>query len=350
MPDVWERVTGLFAVTVDVFTQKVRLRGVPPIDSVGGPAEGLTYIVTGPTSGIGKETAAALLRRKANVVLACRDEKRGEQLRVALEANAKEHGNNKPQAEVMLLDVSSLQSVRSFVLRWHQQQRPLHCLINNAGIFDIGGSQGYAKSKDGLELHMATNYLGPFLLSMLLLPSLQRSASKERPARIVNLTSKMADTCTLNMRDPHLRAPGAWSGTRAYSQSKLCQIISTAEMRRRLAGDDRVFVCAVDPGLVITNVVRTTPGWIQYLYRVLLTTLLVTPKEGARSSVHCATSEHITEEKSPSQCYINFTCKPVRPKARFVDPASGKWLWQWSAETTGLPAEVDLPEQSNGFA
>ncbi len=56
--------------------------------------------------------------------------------------------------------------------------------------------------------------------------------------------------------------------------------MSTAEMRRRLVGDDRVFVCAVDPGLVITNVVRTTPGWIQYLYRVLLTTLLVTPKEG----------------------------------------------------------------------
>ena len=75
------------------------------------------------------------------VVLACRDEKRGEQLRVALEANAKEHGNSKPQAEVMLLDVSSLQSVRSFVQRWNQQQRPLHCLINNAGIFDIGGSK-----------------------------------------------------------------------------------------------------------------------------------------------------------------------------------------------------------------
>lgn len=64
------------------------------------------------------------------------------------------------------------------------------------------------------------------------------------------------------------------------------QIISTAEMRRRLAGDDRVFVCAVDPGLVITNVVRTTPGWIQYLYRVLLTTLLVTPKEGASTSLN----------------------------------------------------------------
>ncbi len=70
------------------------------------------------------------------------------------------------------------------------------------------------------------------------------------------------------------------------------QIISTAEMRRRLVGDNRVFVCAVDPGLVITNVVRTTPGWIQYLYRVLLTTLLVTPKEGGSTSPDSESRHH----------------------------------------------------------
>ena len=80
------------------------------------------------------------------VVLACRDEKRGEQLRVHLEENAKEHGNSKPQAEVMLLDVSSLQSVRNFAQHWNQQQRPLHCLINNAGIFNIGGSKDASQS------------------------------------------------------------------------------------------------------------------------------------------------------------------------------------------------------------
>ena len=73
------------------------------------------------------------------MVLACRDEKRGEQLRISLEENAKQHGNSKPQAEVMLLDVSSLQSVRSFAEQWNQRQQQLHCLINNAGIFDIGG-------------------------------------------------------------------------------------------------------------------------------------------------------------------------------------------------------------------
>ena len=73
------------------------------------------------------------------VVLACRDQKRGDQLKLNLEENARQHGNDKPQAEVMLLDVSSLQSVRSFAQSWNQ--RPLHCLVNNAGIFDIGGGK-----------------------------------------------------------------------------------------------------------------------------------------------------------------------------------------------------------------
>ena len=74
------------------------------------------------------------------VILACRDKVRGENLKLSLEENAKEHGNTSPTAEVMLLDVSSLQSVRSFAKQWHQQRRPLHGLINNAGIFDIGSS------------------------------------------------------------------------------------------------------------------------------------------------------------------------------------------------------------------
>ena len=73
------------------------------------------------------------------MVLACRDQKRGDQLKLNLEENARQHGNDKPQAEVMLLDVSSLQSVRSFARSWNQ--RPLHCLVNNAGIFDIGGGK-----------------------------------------------------------------------------------------------------------------------------------------------------------------------------------------------------------------
>ncbi|KAL3153626.1 hypothetical protein ABBQ32_013231 [Trebouxia sp. C0010 RCD-2024] len=342
---------GLLEVTADVLTQRWRLRSVPPIDSIGSSADGLTYIVTGPTSGIGTETAAALLRRKANVILACRDQERGEKLKQSLEEQAKAHGNLQPSAEVMLLDVSCLQSVRSFVQHWKQQQRPLHGLINNAGIFDIGSSQGYAKSKDGFELHMATNYLGPFLLTMLLLPSLQRSGTLGRPARVVNVSSSMANTCMLDMADPQLAKPGAWSGVRAYSQSKLCQVLTTAELRRRLAADNRVFVCATDPGIVITNVVRSTPGWLQSLYRSLLAQLLMNPKQGARSSVHCATCQHITNENNPAQCLFDCTCKPLAPKARTVDPAVGRWLWTWSADVTSLPSELDLSkQQTNGYA
>ena len=78
------------------------------------------------------------------VILACRDQDRGEKLKKSLEEQAKAHGNMEPRAEVMLLDVSSLQSIRSFVQAWKQKQRPLHGLINNAGIFDIGSSMTHS--------------------------------------------------------------------------------------------------------------------------------------------------------------------------------------------------------------
>ena len=121
-------------------------------------------------SGIGKETAAALLRRKAHgmlycsvlrvlhapclmciymlcskrlscspVILACRNMSRGESIKLALEADAKQHGNMSPCAEVMLLDIASLQSIRDFAQQWTRRQKPLHCLINNAGVFFILG-------------------------------------------------------------------------------------------------------------------------------------------------------------------------------------------------------------------
>ena len=85
------------------------------------------------------------------VVLACRDQKRGEQLKLYLEENARQHGNDNPQAELMLLDVSSLQSVRSFAHSWNQ--RPLHCLVNNAGIFDIGGGEIMGLSPPDHSVH-----------------------------------------------------------------------------------------------------------------------------------------------------------------------------------------------------
>lgn len=74
------------------------------------------------------------------VILACRNRARGDQLRLALEADARQHGNNAPKAEIMLLDVASLQSVRDFAEQWNQQKRSLHCLINNAGVFFMAGA------------------------------------------------------------------------------------------------------------------------------------------------------------------------------------------------------------------
>ena len=90
------------------------------------------------------------------VILACRDKARGEKLKISLEENARDHGNARPDAEVMLLDVSSLQSVRSFANQWHQQQRPLHGLINNAGIFDIGSSNAISSPDHPMPVLLTT--------------------------------------------------------------------------------------------------------------------------------------------------------------------------------------------------
>ena len=132
-------------IVADVLFQKLFLLRVGPPDAVGGPVAGRTLIVTGPTSGIGTETAAALARRGAHVVLACRDLVRGERLRAQLAAAAPLPGAPPPRVEVMKLDVSSKASVREFAAAWEARGNPpVHCLINNAGIFDLGGEWGRA--------------------------------------------------------------------------------------------------------------------------------------------------------------------------------------------------------------
>jgi retinol dehydrogenase 12 len=179
---------------------------LPPLDLIGSPVPpGTVCIVTGPTSGIGKETAAELARRGAHgallfpllgrineeysflviamllstpfpaVVLACRSVERGEIVRRLLEHSA---GNGRadglPKVDVMELDLSSLISIRRFSLEWERRGLPLHVLVNNAGLFAMSAAR--ADTVDGLESHMATNHLGHFLLTLLLVPAMKRAA------------------------------------------------------------------------------------------------------------------------------------------------------------------------------
>lgn len=295
-------------------------------------------VVTGPTSGIGKETAAALAARGAHVILACRSVARGQALKKELEDQADAAGQPQPRLEVMELDLSSLRSVRKFAAAWRQRRLPLQCLINNAGVFAMGGAREL--TPDGYEAHLGTNHLGHFLLTMLLLPGLQQAAEETgRPGRVVHVSSKLHFMGSLRQQDMNLST--GYTSLAAYGQSKLAQVLFAWELQRRTGG--RVVSVALHPGEVMTEVVRSLPGPMRWAYRLLLQTILLTPAQGARCSVYCATSPDLDRPQFPGHYYFDSNCTPITPSRQAQNPQLAAWLWQWSAAAAGLQPADDLP-------
>lgn len=328
----------LLDVAVEVFLQKLRMRGLPPLGQIGGPAEGRVCVVTGPTSGIGRQAAMELAWRGAHVVLACRSRDRGEALARELRAAAQEAGQPEPRLEVMLLDLASLRSVREFAAAWEARRLPLHVLLNNAGLFALAGAR--EETEDGFEAHLGTNYLAHFLLTLLLLPSLRRGAEQSgRPSRVVNVSSKLHYVGSIHKQDPHLGG-GAYKPLAAYSQSKLAQVLFAWELQRRTGG--AVASVALHPGEVLTDVVRSLPGFMQRAYKLLLQIILLTPEQGARCSVHCATAAALEGPQAQGLYYYDSNCTPIAPSRQARDPALAAWLWEWSARAVGLSGEQAL--------
>ncbi|KAK6249574.1 hypothetical protein SCA6_003579 [Theobroma cacao] len=187
----------------------------------------LTAIITGATSGIGAETARVLARRGVRVVIPARDLKKAVELK---EGILKEN----PNAEIILseIDLSSLASVKRFCAEFLALGQPLNILINNAGIF----SQNLEFSEDKIEMTFATNYLGHYLLTELLLEKMIETAEQTGiQGRIINLSSvihswvKRDSFCFSQMLNPK-----KYNGTRAYAQSKLANILHAKEIARQL--------------------------------------------------------------------------------------------------------------------
>jgi NAD(P)-dependent dehydrogenase (short-subunit alcohol dehydrogenase family) len=214
------------------------------------------------------------------VVLACRSVERGEALRSELEAQAREGGQAAPKLEVMALDLSSLASVRRFGAAWAARGLPLHALLNNAGLFAMSAPR--RETADGVEVHLGTNHLGHFLLTLLLLPSLREGAAAAgRPARVVSVSSRLHLMAALRRDDPGL-STGTFRSLEAYAQSKLAQVLFSAELGRRAGGAGGVRAVALHPGEVGTDVVRTLPGPVQWLYKRLSGAMLLSPAQGAQ--------------------------------------------------------------------
>ena len=235
-----------------------------------------TYLITGGNTGIGLATAAALAREGGRVFIACRNAVAGEAAVARIKAESGTRTSETGDADVRLLplDLASLASVRACAAAFLALDEPLHVLINNAG---VGGQRGI--TADGFELHFGVNHLGHFALTHLLLPRLTESGPG---ARVVNVSS-----------DAHYNAPGvdftavrrptSFVGMREYAVSKLCNVLFTQEMARRVPG---VNSYSLHPGVVASDIWRRVPR----LARPFLTRRMLTTELGAVTSVHCATS------------------------------------------------------------
>jgi retinol dehydrogenase 12 len=285
----------------------------------GRTRSGLTCLVTGATSGIGKETALRLAMLGATVIIVARDTARGE----AAEA---EISSRVPlaQVEVMTADLSSLAQVRSLAGEVLARQDRLDVLVNNAGVI----SMRRELTADGLETTFATNHLGPFLLTGLLRGLLERSA----PARVVTVSSAAHKQVRAIPWDDLPRLAGTAQG-QAYPLSKLLNILFTAELARRLAGTGVTANC-LHPGFVRTALGRDVAGVPGAVLPFILR-FRPGPATGAETPVYLASSPEVA---GVTGGYF-VKCKRAEPSALARDARAAARLWALSEDLAGLASK-----------
>ncbi|KAL2253880.1 retinol dehydrogenase 11 [Sesamum indicum] len=304
------------------------------------PINDLTFIVTGSTSGIGKEIARQLAEAGGHVVMAVRNPKAANDLIKKWQEDWS--GRGLPlNIEVMELDLLSLDSVVRFAEAWNARLGPLHALINNAGIFSIGEPQKF--SKDGYEEHMQVNHLAPALLSILLLPSLIRSS----PSRIVNVNSIMHNLGFVDPEDMNVTSgKRKFTSMVGYSNSKLAQIMFSSVLNKRLPTEAGINVVCVSPGIVHTNVARDLPKIVQAAYH-LIPYFIFSPEEGSRSTLFAATDpqlvdycESLKAEDWPVCAFLNHDCRPANPSEEAHNVETAYRVWEKTLELVGLPSDA----------
>jgi NAD(P)-dependent dehydrogenase (short-subunit alcohol dehydrogenase family) len=262
-----------------------------------------TYVavVTGASRGIGQATAAALTARGATVVTLGRDASRN----------------------TIACDLASFASIRAAAAEIATRWPRIDLLVNNAGVQHLHRTI----SADGIEATLAVNHLAPFLLTRLLLPSLEAAAS----ARIVTVSSSLARWGRIHFED--LQLTRRYNGTRAYLQSKLANAMFTRSLAERLTTRGVGAVC-VYPGLVATDLLRERWWWRAAWLRPLWRAVFLHPRDAAGAVVAAATTT------SPSDdCCVTLGGRTVPMPRAARDPEKRRRLWAATVALTG----VDFP-------
>ena len=290
---------------------------------------GKRAIVTGANIGLGFQTARELARAGAQVVLACRSMERGEAAAASIRAE-------QPGAQVFVahLDLSSQASVKAFAQEALADGGSLDILVNNAGIMALPARKTTA---DGFELQMATNYLGHFSLTGLLLPLLLAAPA----ARVVSLSSNAHNRGKLNFDD--LQLENGYSPWKAYSQTKLAMLVYARELQRQsdVHGTKLVSVAA-HPGLSTTAIGRDATGLAKHAIPLIFNLVGQSDAQGALPQLYAATAP-APGEVQPGGYYgpdgfqeFKGAPAPAKVSARASDPMAARQLWMISERLTGV--------------
>ncbi len=277
---------------------------------------GRTVVVTGATGGIGKATALGLAAMGARVAITGRDAARAG-------AAAGEIRAAGGQVDVFVADLSSQAEVRRLAEELLRELPRIEVLVNNVG--------GYWDTRhvtaDGLERTFAVNHLAPFLLTNLLLERLKQSG----PARVVTVASNAQSMGRIEFDD--LQDERSYSGSRAYNQSKLANVMFTYELARRLRSTS-VTANALHPGMVSTAFGAEDPSVIQRLVVPFMRPFMKAPDQGAVTSIHVASAPDLERVSG-----LFFTkSKPMSSSAQSYDETAAARLWRVSADLVGLGA------------
>ena len=277
--------------------------------------QGKICLITGATSGIGFVTAQALAHQGATVVLVGRNPERA-----AAAVSSIQQATGNPHVACLMADLSVQDQVRQLAGEFQRRFARLDVLLNNAGAFFSRRSL----SVDGIEMTLALNHLAYFLLTHLLLDILNATPA----ARIVNVASDAHRNAQFDFTDPQGRQN--YRGWRAYSQSKLANLLFTYELARRLADTD-TSANAVHPGFVATRFGHNNRGLVG-LFVWLAQFTALSPEQGAETLIHLATSPDAARVTG-----MYFVKKqPVGSSTASYDATAAQRLWQLSAELTGL--------------
>lgn len=285
-------------------------------EALGGVSlDGKTAIVTGANSGIGVETARVLALAGARVIMACRSVAGGEAVASELRASL---GPGRGALEVEALDLTDLASVRSFAERFVASGRPLHLLVNNAGVM----ATPLGKTVQGAELQVGTNHVGHFLLTNFLRPILEAAGS----ARIVNVSSSLHGRGRPERLFETLEGDPGYVRRRyvpfdAYGDSKLANVLFTRQLAKILPSSVRSF--SLHPGVIVTNLTRSM-GLAGAAFRSVAGIFTKSVAQGAATTIYAATAPELE-----SGAYL-VDCNVARPSRHGRDDDAASKLWEIS--------------------